>query len=479
MRRPNILIICTDQQRWDALGVNGNRDIQTPNLDWLAAEGVNFDHYFVQHPQCMPSRMSFLTGLYPSTLRITHMGVPAPADMVTLPQLLRNAGYATANIGKPHFRLHASREQRTRHSSSAFERQEISDEPEVCQDAYHAWVRRMAPDQFERLSMGLPAATYTWYSTMDTGDGVWHPADDGRFDYGGPTTFPGDERYTHSGFVAEQALAFLASQSAQRPFLCMAGFYSPHAPWVAPQRYLDLYDPATFGLPTFPPELAARREAQNCSEERLRAARHGYYAMISEVDHHVGRILGELEYRGLAEDTIVLFLSDHGEWLGDHLKYGKGYPGDDAVSRVPLIVRWPAGVAEPDRTVSAIIEAVDVLPTLLECAGLQVPPHLQGQSFAAALTGGAFEGRGSALMEHAGWKNLRTERYRYLMQTDGSERLWDLERDPHEYRDLAGDSAYSSILGEQRWMLVQRLVELQRSLSRAQPYTHSDIWVSG
>ncbi|MDE2798408.1 MAG: sulfatase-like hydrolase/transferase, partial [Gemmatimonadota bacterium] len=93
MKRPNILLIYTDQQRWDALGVNGNTDIQTPNLDRLANEGINFDHYFVQNPVCMPSRVSFLTGQYPSTLGITHMGVPVPEDFVTLPKLLHNSGY--------------------------------------------------------------------------------------------------------------------------------------------------------------------------------------------------------------------------------------------------------------------------------------------------------------------------------------------------------------------------------------------------
>src|SRR6185369_1797156 len=100
MRRPNILMITTGQHRWDALGANGNRDIQTPNLDWLAAEGLNFDHYFVQHPLCMPSRLSFMTGIYPATLGISHMGVPVPPDTLTLARLLQSAGYHTANIGK-------------------------------------------------------------------------------------------------------------------------------------------------------------------------------------------------------------------------------------------------------------------------------------------------------------------------------------------------------------------------------------------
>ena len=142
MKRPNILILYTDQQRWDALGVNGNPDIQTPNLDRLAQEGVNFDHHFVQNPVCMPSRISFLTGQYPSTLGITHMGVPVPEHTVTLPRLLRNYGYTSANIGKLHFLPHANRDHREIHPAYGFDHLEISDEPGCYEDAYRAWVRR-------------------------------------------------------------------------------------------------------------------------------------------------------------------------------------------------------------------------------------------------------------------------------------------------------------------------------------------------
>ena len=115
MRRPNFLIIYTDQQRWDGLGVNGNPDIHTPHLDRLANQSVNFDRCFVQNPVCMPSRLSFLTGQYPSTLGITHMGVPVPEDLMTLPRLLKQYGYRTANIGKLHFLPHANRDHRLPH----------------------------------------------------------------------------------------------------------------------------------------------------------------------------------------------------------------------------------------------------------------------------------------------------------------------------------------------------------------------------
>jgi len=314
-QKPNILIIYTDQQRWDALGANGNTDIQTPNLDRLAQEGVNFDHHFVQNPVCMPSRISFLTGQYPSTLGITHMGVPVPEELVTLPKLLGQYGYHTANIGKLHFLPHANRDHRKPHPSYGFDQLEISDEPGPYEDAYQAWVRYSAPDQVDKISVGLPPASAVWYETMGIEDRVHHPLQDepedqsvGRSDFKGAIPFPGSDDVTHSAFVGQQTISYLQQRSQNsQPFLSIAGFYSPHAPWVVPQKYLDRYDPATLTLPDYPPDIDEQRTADHYSDEQLRSACHGYYAMISEVDEYVGQILDTLEETGQAENTIVVF----------------------------------------------------------------------------------------------------------------------------------------------------------------------------
>ena len=148
-------MLYTDHQRWYALGANGNPHIKTPNLDRLAADGVSFDHHFVQSPVCMPSRVSMLTGQYPGTLGITHMGVPVPETLPALPRLLRNYGYASANIGKLHFLPHANRDHREPHPDYGFDHLEISDEPGCYEDAYRAWVRRKAPQQLDSISVGL------------------------------------------------------------------------------------------------------------------------------------------------------------------------------------------------------------------------------------------------------------------------------------------------------------------------------------
>ena len=480
MQRPNILILSTDQLRWDAIGANGNPDVQTPMLDRLAADGLTFTRYFVQNPVCMPSRLSFLTGQYPSTLRVTHMGVPVPLDTITLPRLLRPYGYASANVGKLHFLPHANRDHREPHPSYGFDTLELSDEPGPYEDAYRAWVRRVAPDEqaaLDAVSPGLPPLAETWRQVMHEPDPVRHPAV--RFPKA-PRPFGAPAHLTHSAFVADQSMEFIRQQR-HRPWLCIAGFYSPHSPWIAPQEFLDRYDPSTFRLPVFPPDVDALRPGTEYDDAHLRAARHGYYAMVSEVDHHAGRILALLDDLSLAENTIVLLTSDHGDWLGEHLRHGKGYPAADPVSRVPLLVRWPAGVRHAGRAVAAITEAVDVLPTLLECAGIQVPPHVQGRSFLPLLEDRATAGRPSALTEAHGWKALRTSRYRYVCRFPSpagappdaatmEEHLWDLERDPGEYHDLAADPAASAALADLRRHLLQRVLEQEQPRRRIWPY---------
>ena len=466
MRRPNLLLCVTDQQRWDALGASGaNPDIKTPHLDGLAAQSLNFDHYFVQSPVCMPSRVSFLTGQYPGTLGITHMGVPVPPDTITLPQMLKGFGYRCANMGKLHFLPHASRDHRDIHPAYGFDQWEISDEPGCYEDAYFAWVRQKNPGAIDALSCGLPPARSDWNRIMGAPDTVVHP-EAGRGEHT-PRAFGTDDDLTHTAFVAERTLDYL--QSATRrpddPFLLISGFYSPHSPWIAPQKYFDLYDPSTLTLPP-------RDTWGNRDEAIIRAAHHGYYAMISEVDDYVGRILNYLDTSGLAENTVVVFTSDHGEWLGtQNGRFGKGYPADDCVSRVPFLLRVPLPLqavknAAP-RPVSTIVEAVDLVPTLLDLGGIPLPPHLQGRSLLDPLPPDA---AASALTEMNDWKALRTPGFRYLLHADGREKLHDLTTDPWEMRDVAADPAFFDVLASHRLWLLRRLLERERPLARTWPY---------
>ncbi len=466
MDRPNILLLYTDQQRWDALGANGHPDIQTPNLDRLCAEGLNCDHFFVQNPVCMPSRISLLSGLYPSTLGIVRNGITVSTDTIVLPHLLHNYGYHSANIGKLHFLPHANRDHRTPHPSYGFDHLEISDEPGCYEDAYRAWVQRRAPGEMDKISVGLPPATEVWQRTMQVDDGIHHP--EMRFPKEA-IPFGSRDDLTHTSFVADRTMVYV-ERHRQEPFFCIAGFYSPHSPWVAPQSFIDLYDPQALSLPTFPEDVNRKRSADAFSDQELRAARQGYYAMVSEIDHHVGRILDHLDALGLSENTIVIFTSDHGEWLGEHLRYGKGYPAHDCISRVPFIVRWPRGIVSPGRTEHDILEATDVVPTLLDCAGIPVPGYLQGRSFLSLLEGQSSTARSSALTEGEGWKTVRTDTKRYVIEADGRESLFDLEADPDAYHNVAGDPAYAESLTRLRHHLLTRLLEQERPRPREWAY---------
>lgn len=471
MKRPNILILYTDQQRWDAIGAVGNPEIITPNLDKLAKNGVIFTHHFVQAPVCMPSRVSMLSGQYPSTLNITHMGVPVPEDTVTLPKLLNAYGYRTANIGKLHFLPHANRDHREPHPDYGFQHMEISDEPGVYEDAYRAWVRAQAPEQMDHISVGIPPSARVWQDVMGIQDGVHHRGDPaGRNDNMGAIPFGADDHLTHSSFVGKQTKEFLRQNTGQ-PFMCIAGFYSPHAPWVVPQKYLDMYDPKTLSIPSYPPQINSERPQnpfQTFSDTHLRDAKHAYYAMITEVDDIIGGILQTLQDTGQADNTIVVFTSDHGEWLGDRLQFGKGYPADDAVSRVPLIIDAPRGIS--GKRVKSIVEAVDIVPTLLELAHIQIPPHLQGDSLAGVIRGEFPQGDGLALTEGNGWKCLRTPQFRYLIHDEGTEILWDMQRDPDNYFDVADHPDYYGALIDCRHKLLTRLLRMERPIPRTWTY---------
>jgi arylsulfatase A-like enzyme len=466
MKRPNILVLYTDQQRWDALGVAGNPFIQTPHLDQLAEEGLRFDRFYVQNPVCMPSRYSFLTGQYCSTLRVLLNGVPVPEDAPTLPAILRNYGYHSANIGKLHFLPHANRDHRSVHPSYGFDHLEISDEPGCYEDAYRAWVRARDPEQLAFASLGLPPAAGSLDSVVRPGDRVPHPED--RFPKRA-LAYRGKSDFTHTAFVAEQTIEYLRGQrKSGAPFFCIAGFYSPHSPWVAPQEFLDLYDPAELPIAEFPDSMGRERNGHVYSDDELRAATHGYYAMCSEVDHHVGRILHALEQNGMADDTIVIFTSDHGEFLGEYLNYGKGYPSPDCIARVPCIMRWPAGLSDPGRTCPHFVEAVDVVPTLLSCAGIPIPRDVQG--IPMPLAPNAKPSRQSALTEMQGARSLHTNCHHYIVRRDGSEVLYDLDRTHGQYEDVAREPGYQGLLAELRLDMLQRLLAMETHAPRTVAY---------
>lgn len=439
-------------------------------LDALAADGVHFDHAVTQSPVCMPSRASLLTGRYPSNLGITHMGVPVPPDTETIATVLGHRGYVTANIGKLHFQPHANRDHASPHPSYGFDELVLSDEPGVYEDDYRAWVRAQDPSALDALSLGLPPAAHTWQEILGENNGIEHAVVGPRNDFDEIHTFPVSADLTHSAWVATRTIEHLDALPPSQPTLTIGSFFSPHAPFNVPQEFLDLYDRDELPLPELSPAERSRQKEEGPSDEQIRMVRHGYFAAISEVDHHVGRILDHLEASGRSENTVVVFVSDHGEWLGDHLRFSKGYPADDPVSRVPLIIRWPAGVRTPGRRVTDIVELIDVLPTLLDAAAVPVPRTLQGHSLLPSLRGEEVGRPPIAITEHAGWRSVRTPGYRYLIHADGTESLWHLDADPGGHVDVAAEPEHAVALAEHRRLLLQRQLEAERPLPRTWPY---------
>ncbi len=467
--RPDVLIVYTDQWRWDAIGVLGS-PVRTPVFDGVAAAGVHFDHAFVQSPVCMPSRVSMLTGRYPSDLGITHMGVPVPEETETIATVVRRRGYRTANIGKLHFLPHANRDHASPHPSYGFDVLALSDEPGPYEDDYRAWVRSVDPKAAERLSTGLPPAAEVWRETMGLDDGITHPGGGAREDFVGAHEFGADAALTHTAWVATRTIEHLESLADDQPAFTIASFFSPHAPFNVPREYLDLYDPATLPLPELSDQERAAQPGSGVTDERIRSVRHGYFAALSEIDHHVGRILDTLERLGRADRTVVVVVSDHGEWLGDHLRFAKGYPADDPVSRVPLLVRWPRGLVAPGRRVSTIVEAVDVMPTLLDALAIPVPLSVQGRSLFSAVRGGELDRVELALTEHHGWRSVRTPTHRYVVHADGSERLFDVSENPLSEVDVVEAPEHQAALAEIRRLVLQRVLEIERPLPRTWPY---------
>lgn len=275
--------------------------------------------------------------------------MPVPVDVDTLAGVLRRRGWRTANHGKLHFQPHANRDHTLPHPSYGFDVLKLSDEPGVYEDDYRAWVRSVDPTAVDSISIGLPPAAVQWQSMMGLDPRVMHPDDGPRADFDGPHPFGADESLTHAAWVATSVLEHLAALGGDQPSMCIANFFARHPPFYVPHRFLGLYDRDDLPLPALDEQERTRQPSTRLSDDRLRAIKHGYFAAVSELDHHIGRILDGLESLGRADRTVVVLLSDHGEWLGDHLRLAKGtrpttrWPGCPWSSGGPTASSDPGG----------------------------------------------------------------------------------------------------------------------------------------
>jgi uncharacterized sulfatase len=461
--RPNILIYCTDQQRADLMGCMGHAGIRTPNLDALAARGVLLRNLFIQGPVCMPSRASIMTGRYPSSHGVTDNGYELPRSERTIAHALREAGYFTAVVGRTHVRCSIPHPVLPERDYYGFERCHHSQCYWTGLDPhgeYLQWMRREHPDRFEEAATPRP---------VDRDDAIcasW-------------TTLEDDK--TMTAWVTARSLELLREHRQGgdgRPFLLWAGTWDPHSRFLVPAPWDRMYPPDSVPLPVqyggvpagMPPHFArcARKPTGRgglAPEQVIRNTLSIYWGMISHVDDQFGRLMRGLDALGLAEDTVVLFLSDHGEMAGDHGLWAKGPYFFDAALRVPGIVAAP-GRLPAGRRCDALVETVDLLPALLEMAGAPAPPEVQGRSCLDLLAGRTERHRDDVFTEYhdhdlSGERmfGLRMEEWRITCYQDRPYgELYDLRADPQQTLNLWDRAAHEEVRRAMQLRLLNRLM---------------------
>jgi len=452
----NILVITIDQLRWDALSCAGNKEIHTPNIDRLSREGVRFTRAFTNAPACMPARASLLTGRFPHAHGVRGGGVQLSEHEVTFPHILSQRGYHTAHIGKLHVQNHTYRDHTAPHPGYGYRTLQITDERGTYRDPYTQWVERNYPEYAEAVRME-PGALRVRNQTDHL------PVKGG---------FPA--KASHSRWVSEASIEFL-QQFGSAPFMLWSSFFDPHSPFIVPSDMTGRYDPATLSLP------------RNCeihaeNEEMIRQKKASYYTLVSHVDDCVGLLLAHLEDSGLSERTTVLLSSDHGEFLGDRGRWGKGRSEDESI-RIPMIIRTP-DKRDESRVVDEVVQLFDLAPTICDLTGSMKPHSMQARSLLPLLKGEPDPGRVPfALVElnrelsrtdtaEVFEKTLRSKDYRLTVRSNEERgELYDLTKDPHQLVNVWDDPEYRDIRAELTGMLLQRLIQTESTLPvRTNPF---------
>ncbi len=424
MKRPNIVYVFADQMRYSAMGCSGNKDVHTPNFDQLGKEGMIFDQCFSSCPICSPYRAQVLSGLYSHQNGVVCNEYELRHDIPTLPGVLGQAGYHTAYVGK-----------------------------------WHLGYGPYPPEK--RYGFDVMAA----YNTNgDAFHGSYHYNESGPFEM----------RDWHPSMETDLAIDFITKHQQERPddpFFLMMSWLPPHWPYEAFPKEYAIYKEEEL---TISPNTPKQLEAWERHETAL------YYGNITGLDDQFGRLMKALEEKGLTEDTIVCFTSDHGDHLGAH-GYGKPFdywlhhtkrgskatPFNESI-HVPFIMRWPGHIQAGTRT-GALLSSVDVMPTLLGMCQVDIPEGLAGRDLSFVPLGGDGTLSDSVYLQILGpgwpdrskwlgfWRGVRTERYVYARwyQNEVDPMLFDVVKDPYEMKNLYGKAEYRDIQ-EQMEALLQR-----------------------
>ncbi|MBN2583079.1 MAG: sulfatase-like hydrolase/transferase [Planctomycetes bacterium] len=482
-KRPNILLLYSDQHNARVLGCYGNGQVRTPHLDALASRGVRCDNAFTQNPICTPSRMCIMSGQYVHNFGTYSLMGPSPDGLPSLFSHVRRQGYRTGMAGK----THTPTGWLARHCDDVG-------------DGY-GYEQHLTPETADR-QFGLQGLTPDDYDRYLEELGLADQRDDkilpGQFEKAGHRWSQGvdacagrlPKEHTIEGWAAMRCERFIEDAARDgQPFCYWMTVPHPHEAYAPAREFWDLYDEATLELPPnadnrlegrHPAAVAKQRSQQGDDWWRLfdpkdwesarRRVLRGYYGCVSQVDYAVGRVMAKLDELGLRDNTIVVYTTDHGEFAGEHglIEKAPGI-GFGCVTRIPMIWSWPGRL--PEGTVrDELVESIDFLPTVCRLAGLDEPDWVDGLNIADLLARGG-EVREVAVTENPLTKTIHTRRWKltqYLPETQGGRdfgELFDRQNDPWELRNLYFDPEYREVVGELRFRLYQWLVRTTRNVS--------------
>lgn len=486
--RPNILWVCTDQQRFDTLSGMGNNATRTPNVDRLIDAGVGFDKAYCQAPICTPSRASFLTGCYSTRTHVNRNGNrdwPGQPPLVT--RLLADAGYDCGLIGKLHLvSTHGRVEPRQDDGYRYYEWSQMPGPEKEWPVESHAYQRWLKEKGIEWTDIFPPVDETALEEGVD-----WAPMPGGWADTGiYPRLYrPGvPAEYHELTWAMEKAIEFV-EEPRTGPWTLSINSFAPHPPTDPPAEFLNRMDRSKLPGPKFEEsDLDLQRKlVENVDfqvDQPLRPDEYdakgliaAYYAEIELIDDRLGRLINALEANGQLENTLIIFTSDHGEMLGDHGLLLKGCRFYEGLTRIPLVMSWPAEGIRGVRS-DALVELVDLAPSLMEAAGMKVPEHMQGKSLLPILMGEASpdfhkevvrcEYHDAVELKHASHATMhRDERFKIVVYhgVDLGE-LYDLDEDPDEHRNLWDDERFTEV---RRRMTSRMLDDLMTTIDEGGP----------
>ncbi|MDF2961718.1 MAG: hypothetical protein K0S39_3453 [Paenibacillus sp.] len=480
MSRPNILLITSDQQHWNTIGAFQS-EVHTPNLDRLVREGTTFTRAYCPNPTCTPTRASIITGMYPSQHGAWTLGTKLLEDRHTVGEDFSKAGYKTALVGKAHFQPLKGTDE-----YPSLESYPILQDLDYWKNNYGPFYGfdhvELARNHTNEAHVGQHYACWM----EEKGCTNWRDyylAPTGTMDKSIRHKWPIPEEFHYNTWIAERSNALLEQyKHNDEPFFLWSSFFDPHPDYLAPEPWDTMYDPDKLTIPSVTPgehdknpEHFRKTQEENPDFSHLMESGFGihgyhshvklpeserkqivatYYGMISLLDKYVGKILDKLDELGLAENTIVVFSTDHGHFFGQHgLQHKGGFHYEDLI-KIPFIVRYP-GKVPANHTSEAIQSLVDLAPTFLSFAGIDVPHSMTGVDQSQVWLGTKSMARDHAICEFRHepttihQKTYVDERYKitvYYNQTYGE--IFDLHKDPNELNNLWDEPAAASLKTE-------------------------------